>query len=389
MSQQSGLIISRRKSRGSPKTRQPSVDKICSTAGATVLKMAYGYAIDHDKPDALVHLVDKMMTEFSLAASPMSWIVDIIPALQYLPEGFPGTSFHKTARKWRHSIQSTAYVPYRFVQRQMATFTHRPSYVSKLIQHFKQESDNISEDDEQIIIWTAASLYGAAADTTVIALTAFTLAMILFPEVQSKAQEEIDHVIGTNRLPTFDDRENLPYVDALVKESIRWWPIAPMGFPHTATEDIEYDGMHIPKGAMLLPAVWWFLHDPEVYGSPDTFNPDRFLPPSNEPDPRPAAFGYGRRACAGQYVAESSLYLHIAQSLAVFKFCKAIDKNLQEVELDVKIKPGVLAYPTNFDVNVRPRSEKHAQLIRELERQHPWEPSDAEILEGVKDVPLT
>jgi fumagillin biosynthesis cytochrome P450 monooxygenase len=66
--------------------------------------MAYGYTIEPHKPGKLVDLIEKMMTEFSLAAVPMAWTVDIIPALQYLPEGFPGAKFKATARRWRKSI---------------------------------------------------------------------------------------------------------------------------------------------------------------------------------------------------------------------------------------------------------------------------------------------
>ncbi|QSS65943.1 O-methylsterigmatocystin oxidoreductase [Histoplasma capsulatum] len=68
-----------------------------TAAAATVLKTAYGYTIEPHKPDPLVDLIDKMMTEFSLAAVPMAWAVDIIPALRYLPENFPGATFKKTA----------------------------------------------------------------------------------------------------------------------------------------------------------------------------------------------------------------------------------------------------------------------------------------------------
>ncbi|KAK2735942.1 hypothetical protein FQN55_001906 [Onygenales sp. PD_40] len=356
-----------------------------TTSAATVLKMAYNYTIEPHKPDPLVELTERMMAEFSLAAVPMAWAVDIVPFLQYLPENFPGATFKKTARKWRKSIQATAYIPYRFVQRQMAASTYQPSYVSKLLQQLKGENNaNLSREDEQAIIWTAASLYGAAADTTVITLTAFTLAMVMFPDVQRKAQEEIDRVVGTDRLPSFEDRDKLPYINALVKEALRWWPIAPMGFPHTATEDIEYNGMHIPKGAFLLPAVWWFLHDPEVHPNPESFDPERFLEPRNEPDPT-AAFGYGRRICAGRFFAESSLYLHISQSLAVFNITKAVGKDGKEIEVNVKPKPGVLTYPTEFDCRVEPRSEKHVQLVRQLERQHPWEASDSGLLDSVDD----
>ncbi|KAL2845285.1 cytochrome P450 [Aspergillus pseudoustus] len=370
------------------------LDHFKTNAASTVLKMAYGYTVTPDKPDTLVGIIDKMMTEFSLAAVPMAWAVDIIPALQHLPENFPGAGFKKTARKWKKSIQACAYIPYRFVQRQMAAETHEPSYVSKLVEELKAENDGVLDaEDERAIIWTAASLYGAAADTGVIALTSWTLAMLRFPDVQRKAQEEIDRVVGRERLPTLDDRENLPYVNALVQETLRWWPIAPMGFPHTATEDILYRGYMIPKGSLLLPAVWWFLHDPEVYSDSESFDPDRFLAPRNEPDPSSDAFGYGRRICAGRYFADESLYLHIVQSLAVFTIKKAVGPDGEEIEVDdVKPKPGVLTYPTDFTCRVVPRSEAHERLIRGLEARYATdtakEKGDADLLDSVEDFEL-
>lgn len=352
--------------------------------------MAYGYSIEPHKSDALADLIDKMMTEFSLAAVPLAWIVDIIPALRHLPEGFPGATFKKTARKWRKSIQDSGYIPYRFVQRQMASFTNRESYVSRLIQSKGGETGELSREDETAIVWSAASLYGAAADTIVITFATFTAAMILFPEVQRKAQEEIDRVVGTDRLPGFEDRERLSYINALVKETTRYWPIAPLGFPHTADDDIEvnvpgFSGIHIPKGAYLLPAVWWFLHDPEVYADPEAFDPERFLSPRNEPDPTPDAFGYGRRICPGRFFADSALYINIVQSLATFNFRKAVGKDGKEIEVDIRVKPGVLSYPTEFQFQITPRSPHHVELIRQAERDHPFEASDAELLEGLRD----
>lgn len=87
-------------------------------------------------------------------------------------------------------------------------------------------------------------------------MACFFLAMSVFPNVQKKAQEEIDRVVGPNRLPTYADRENLPYINAMVKEVLRWHPVAPMGLPHTSTEDDECEGYLIPKGSMLFGNVW-------------------------------------------------------------------------------------------------------------------------------------
>jgi cytochrome P450 len=80
--------------------------------------------------------------------------------------------------------------------------------------------------------------------------------MTTYPNVQRKAQEEIDRVVGPHRLPGFQDRQSLPYNDALVKEVLRWHPITPMGLPHMTTEDDVCEGYLIPKGAYLLPNIW-------------------------------------------------------------------------------------------------------------------------------------
>lgn len=357
-----------------------------STTAATVLKMAYGYEIDHRGSDALVDMVDRMVSQFSLAAVPMGWAVDMIPALRHLPDWLPGTAFKKTARQYCKDVEGSAYIPYKFAQRQSAKGEDRSSYVSKLIKQLKHEGNGrLKAEDEDAIIWSATSLYGAAADTTSITLKAFTLTMLLYPQVQRKAQEEIDSVVGTHRLPTFSDRENLPYLNAIVKESIRWWPIAPMGFPHTATESFDHEGLRIPKGAYLLPAVWWFLHDPSAYSDPESFDPERFLPPRNEPNPESETFGYGRRVCPGRFFADAGLYLNIVQTLAAFDICKAFDRDGKEIEVKVSPSPGILMYPSNFEVLVKPRSRRHVELIGQLENRSSMSSGDAGLLEGLNE----
>ena len=84
----------------------------------------------------------------------------------------------------------------------------------------------------------------------------FLLAMVLNPEAQCRAQEELMAIVGPNRLPEFSDRDALPYVNALVRECTRWIPVAPIGFPHGCTEEDEYRGYRIPKGATVIPNQW-------------------------------------------------------------------------------------------------------------------------------------
>lgn len=117
------------------------------------------------------------------------------------------------------------------------------------------------QDEEQMTDDQAAYLSGslleAGSDTTAAILIGFVQAMIVFPEVQRKAQEEIDRVVGPDRLPTMDDMENLPYIRGCVKESIRWMPTTVMAVPHSVTQDDEYMGYKIPAGATVICNAWY------------------------------------------------------------------------------------------------------------------------------------
>jgi len=170
-----------------------------------------------------------------------------------------------------------------------------------------------------------------------------------------------------------------------VKEVLRWHPVAPMGLPHTSTEDDICEGYLIPKGAMLLPNIWHFTHDPELYSDPMTFKPERFLQLDNhqpEPDPHLFVFGFGRRVCPGRILADNALYLNIAQSLAVFNISKSVE-NGQKMEPGIEFEPGVISHPVPFKTSIKPRSAHHEDLIRAIEHIDPWQESDAPILENL------
>jgi cytochrome P450 len=124
-----------------------------------------------------------------------------------------------------------------------------------------------------IIPDVAGLVYTAGSDTTVTAVNAFFLAMLVYPDVQAKAQAEIDRVVGTDRLPEMKDCMGLPYVEGVMNECLRWLPVAPMGelsahppdrcskealiaVPHRTSQDDEYRGYFIPKGSLVLGSVW-------------------------------------------------------------------------------------------------------------------------------------
>lgn len=321
------------------------------------------------------------MINFSAALMPFASPVDLIPALKYLPEWSPGASFKTKAKEIKEINLTAADTPYNFVLQQMANNTNNPSYVSRLVEQLAGNEMKLSFDDEDNIKWTAVTLFAGGADTTVSSLASVVLAMLKFPEVQRKAQEEIDMLTSCSRLPCFEDRENLSYVNSIVKEALRWFPIAPMGAAHVVEEDIIFRGYLIPKGAVLLPAIRWLLRDPQVYEDPESFDPTRYLPPRNEPIPDGLAFGFGRRVCPGRYLADSNLFLTISQMLAVFDISKVRDDKGNELEPHVTSIPGLIDHPVAFPYCIKPRGPKQISLIKSIEADHPWEKSNVDALE--------
>ncbi|KEY72664.1 hypothetical protein S7711_09162 [Stachybotrys chartarum IBT 7711] len=350
---------------------QKLMEHLQNEAGAIILKMTYGYSVEKKRTDPLVRLVERMMANFSLAFMPLAWSVDAIPALKYLPDWLPGMSFKQTGKEWNLINQLVVNIPYSFTRQEMAMRKYQPSLVSRLVEDCSVNNprQQLRPQDEEAIKWAAATLYGGGADTTVSSLYSFVLAMIKFPEVQRKGQEEIDKIVGQGRLPQFEDRDQLLYIEGIVQETLRWFPVTPLGVPHSTDADIEYKGYNIPEGTVLIPGIWWFLHDPQVYKDPDDFDPMRYMSPRNEPDPSNYCFGFGRRICPGRYVADSNLFLGIAQILACFNISKAVDENGKPIEPQLHHTPGLVSHPERFSYNITPRSLAHQDLIKGVAKE--------------------
>jgi cytochrome P450 len=213
----------------------------------------------------------------------------------------------------------------------------------------------------------------------------FFLAMTVFPDVQTKASEEINREIGKDRLPIAADRSKLPYIEAVMKETHRWHLVLPMCLPHCSTQEDTCRGYRIPKGSILLPNNWHFTHDPKVYPDPMVFRPERHLEtPTHkaEPDPRNCIFGYGRRICPGRYVADNALFITVAQSLAVFDITKVV-RDGRMVEPEVKFEPGAISHPVPFECSIKPKSKTHEAFIHAAQKEYPLEESNANELENI------
>ncbi|KAG1874873.1 cytochrome P450 [Suillus subluteus] len=193
------------------------------TVGAVILRISHGYEVKENN-DPFVNLANRAIADVSQATAPGAFMVDILPFLAKVPAWFPGAGFKHLAREWRETLEEMVSAPHKFVKDQMADGVALVSFTSNLL-----EGCDISAEEDHTVKWSALSLYGGGSDTTVSALYSLFLAMTLFPEVQKKAQAEIDAVVGFDRLPTFANRDSLPYTDALIKEILRWNVVTPTG----------------------------------------------------------------------------------------------------------------------------------------------------------------
>ncbi|KAJ8088036.1 hypothetical protein PM082_013587 [Marasmius tenuissimus] len=142
--------------------------------------------------------------------------------------------------------------------------------------------------------------------------------MCYAPQVQRKAQAEIDLFSeAKERWPGIQERDQFPYLRALIKEIFRWGVVAPLGIPHRLTEDMTYDNYVIPRDTTIFTNAWAICHDETIYPKPFEFEPERFLGSNPQLDPREFVFGGGKRICPGVDMADTVLFMTLAAALAV------------------------------------------------------------------------
>ncbi|KIX01994.1 uncharacterized protein Z518_07933 [Rhinocladiella mackenziei CBS 650.93] len=233
---------------------------------------------------------------------------------------------------------------------------------------FKEQQENGLHDDE--IASLTSNLIGGGVDTTSGTLISFILAMCVFPEAQRNAQKELDRVVGPDRVPDWSDENLLPYVKAVVSEVLRWRTVTILGgIPHAPIQDDEYRGYFIPKGTAITGNVWAIHRNPRDFPEPDKFRPERYYGGLERPYPNKQghnAFGWGRRQCSGQPLAEQGLFLTIATLLWAFDIKPGLDKNGNEVSLDIfAYTKSENMRPEPFKARFLPRSREIEQIIRE------------------------
>ncbi|XP_008792870.2 trimethyltridecatetraene synthase-like [Phoenix dactylifera] len=181
------------------------------------------------------------------------------------------------------------------------------------------------------------------------------------PEIFKKATEELDRVIGRDRWVEEKEVHNLPYIEAIVKETMRMHPVAPMLVPRLSREDCNIAGYDIPAGTRVLVNVWTIGRDPTVWDSPEEFRPERFIGSKIDVkghDFELLPFGSGRRMCPGYSLGLKVIQVSLANLLHGFAWrlpegTKLEDLSMEEifglstprkVPLEVVVEPKLPAH---------------------------------------------
>ncbi|TFY65568.1 hypothetical protein EVG20_g5519 [Dentipellis fragilis] len=312
--------------------------------------------------------------------------VDVFPILKYVPERW--ASWKTIARNVRTLQRQLYFGLIESCERRVAADQQNGSF----LEDFVANSDKYGIDRE-----TAAYLCGilleGGTETTATYLLHFVLLMVNHPEVQSKAQHEVDEIIGEDRAPTLEDFESLPYVHAVMSEVFRMRPPLQMGFPHYTIADEVVDNYLVPKNSTIIVNIWAMNHDPEVFDHPERFDPDRFMMPelrskagmkdTGDDSDWDLPFGYGRRSCVGIHLAKSSLKLNVMNFLWAFDFKHAIDPaSKKPIPADINgYMQGATLTPLPFVCDIQPRSVARAKIIERnfVDARSIYEPFEKEL----------
>ncbi|KAH0838823.1 cytochrome P450 [Lanmaoa asiatica] len=222
-----------------------STGNLCRYAASVILRLAYGKSTPSSNDDPEVVRIHQVMKHFQHAMRPGAFLVDRIPLLKYIPG-------YGSQLKQYHDFEIQLYRDQMDrVRSEMESNKGCNSFMRTLLEH---TNDHGLERDE--MAYLVGNLFGAGSETSAVGITNMIMAAACYPEAQRQVQEELDMVIGKERMPTWEDSKSLPQVHAFVLEALRWRPVTPIGFAHRATRDIVWRGQRIPRGATVIGCHW-------------------------------------------------------------------------------------------------------------------------------------
>ena len=351
-----------------------------------VFSISYGHRIDSMDSAIIRQRMDIMHYNATLNV-PGKYLAESFPVLKHIPDYLAPW---KREIKRRGAIEAHAnmrlvdFVRHEMMESEKPGKPLAHSLCKQLLENKAKDPNSFALLSDRDFSFIPASLFGAGADTTASTLCSAFLALATHPETLVAAHAELDAVVCSDRMPTFEDECNLPYIRALCKEVLRWRPVAVLGgTPHATSEADKYKGYYIPSGTNILGNSWAINHNERYYPNSHHFNPLRFLDadptaldylpkgyvrntPVEKGEAHPSklghsSFGWGRRICPGADLASNTLFIALARLLWTYNISpkKGVVYNTWDYVGGFNIRPR------HFECEIKVRSHQHEAVLRE------------------------
>ncbi|KAG0696778.1 cytochrome P450 [Suillus ampliporus] len=313
-------------------------------AHSVILRVTYGKLTPTANTDPEVVGMTLVLERFGIVMRPGTFLVDRIPILRYVPW------YGRQLKTWFREEHELGLGQMERVKNEIASGVAGLSFMRTLLE---QHQHQLSKDEMSFL---GGTLFGAAADNTAAAITTAIMAAACYPEAQARVQEQLDTVVGRDRVPSFEDIQHLTQLQAFMHESLRWRPVVPLGFPHRATKDIIWRGFRIPAGATVYGCHWAISHDAVAFPDPEKFDPQRWVDSRGHirPDLKSFPFGFGRRVCIGRHLASDSVLITLAHLFWAFRILEPndapIDRWAFEDNVIARAKPFSVMFSPRLDV---------------------------------------
>ncbi|CAA0830373.1 cytochrome P450- family 76- subfamily G-polypeptide 1 [Striga hermonthica] len=273
-------------------------------------------------------------------------IADYLPWLKWMdPAGM--------RREMKRNLKITMRIASRFIQervdeRKAGKIREKKDFLDVLLEYEgdgKDGPDRMTEKNINIVI---TEMFFAGSETTSISIEWGFAELLRSPATFKKVREELDRIVGVDRRVEEKDIENMPYLQAVVKEALRLHPVLPLLLPRNTQEATDYMGYHIPKGTQVFVNAWSIGRDPEVWPDPLEFRPERFLGSNIEYKGQHfelIPFGSGRRICVGFPLAHRTVHLAIATLVQSFDW-----------DLGPGVKPGDIDREERLGLTLRKKN---------------------------------
>ncbi|KAL2091951.1 hypothetical protein ACEWY4_011749 [Coilia grayii] len=332
--------------KGGGSSLDPALSLVVSVANV-VCALCFGKRYDYNDKEflALVQINKEVLRIFGAGN-----LADFFPVFRYLPS--------PALRKMMQHIRSMNSFMDDNIKEHLRTYDKNciRDITDALIalSEERQEPKAAQMLTDSQIVRTVIDIFGAGFDTIIAGLQWSLLYLVKFPGVQDKIFQEIDDQVGSNRLPSFEDKPKMPYTEAFIFEVFRHASYVPFTIPHCTTENITLNGYFIPKDTCVFVNQYQVNHDSEIWGDADSFRPERFLGQNKQLNKdlteKVMIFGMGKRRCLGDGFARLEMFVFLTTLLQRLRVESAPGQTL-----DLSADFGLTMKPKPYQIRLTPR----------------------------------